>query len=54
MSTLNIDDLLHMEHSWIDADKAKPKYPQKNLSHCHYFHHKSYMAWSGIKTCLRD
>jgi hypothetical protein len=28
-----------------DVDKGKPKNPEKNLSHCQFFHHKSHTDW---------
>jgi hypothetical protein len=28
---------------WIDIDREKPKNSEKNLSQCHFFHHKSHM-----------
>jgi hypothetical protein len=27
---------------WIDIDSGKPKNSEKNLSHCHFVHHKSH------------
>jgi len=35
-----------MEHWWNDADRAEPKYSEKNLSQCHIAHHSSYPDWS--------
>lgn len=34
---------------WNVNARRKPKYSQKNLSWCHFVHHKSSMHWSGIK-----
>jgi hypothetical protein len=34
---------LVMEHQWNDIDRGKPKYSGKNLSQCHFVHHKSHM-----------
>ena len=31
------------EHRWNETDTGKPKYSGKNLSQCHFFHHKSHM-----------
>jgi hypothetical protein len=32
-----------MEHRWNEIDREKPKYTGKNLSQCHFVHHKSHM-----------
>jgi len=32
------------------TDRAKPKCPEKNLTHCHSVHHKSQRDWVGIET----
>jgi hypothetical protein len=32
-----------MEHRWNETDRGKPKYSGKNLSQCHFVHHKSHM-----------
>jgi hypothetical protein len=34
---------LVMEHRWNEIDGGKPKYSGKNLSQCHFVHHKSHM-----------
>jgi hypothetical protein len=37
-----------MEHKWNDKDR-KIKYLEKNLSQCHFGHHKTHMDWPGIE-----
>jgi hypothetical protein len=32
-----------MEYRWNETDRGKPKYSEKNLSQCHFVHHKSHM-----------
>jgi hypothetical protein len=34
---------LVMEHRWNETDRGKPKNSGKNLSQCHFGHHKSHM-----------
>jgi hypothetical protein len=33
-----------MERWWDDIDREKPKNSEKNLSQCHFVHHKSQMV----------
>jgi hypothetical protein len=39
----NEDDEKVMEHWCNEIDRGKPKYSGKNLSQCHFVHHKSHM-----------
>jgi hypothetical protein len=34
---------LVMEHRWNEIDRGEPNYSEKNLSQCHFVHHKSNM-----------
>lgn len=34
-----------MEQWWNGINRRKPKYPEKNLFHCHFDHNKSKMIW---------
>jgi hypothetical protein len=36
-----------MENPWNDTDREKSKYAEKNMSQCHFFHHKSHMDKPG-------
>jgi hypothetical protein len=36
-----------MEHWYIDIDRGKPKYSDKNLCQHHFVHHKSHMDYPG-------
>jgi hypothetical protein len=38
---------MNMEHWWNDPDRGKTKYWERNLSTCHFEHHKSHVDWAG-------
>jgi hypothetical protein len=38
-----------MENRWNEIDKENPKYSKKNLSQCHFVHHKYHMDRTGIE-----
>jgi hypothetical protein len=39
-----------IEHRWNEIDRVKPKYSGKNLSQCHFVHHKSHIDWPRDRT----
>jgi hypothetical protein len=38
-----------MKHRWNEIDRENPKCSRKNLSQCHFVHHKSHTDWPGIE-----
>jgi hypothetical protein len=38
-----------MQQWWSDIDRGKSKYWDRNLSQCHFLHHKSHGNWPGIE-----
>jgi hypothetical protein len=42
-----------MKHWWNEIDRGKSKYSGKNLSQCHFVHHKSTWTDPGSNTGLR-
>jgi hypothetical protein len=36
-----------VEHLWDEADRGKPKYSKKNLSHCHF---ATNLTWTELES----
>jgi hypothetical protein len=43
MSSFFYQVLQVMEHQWIEIDRGKTDNSKKNLSQCHFVHHKPHM-----------
>jgi hypothetical protein len=43
---------MNMEYWWNDTDRKKPKYSEKNLSHCHIVSYKYDMPRPGTGPVL--
>jgi hypothetical protein len=44
-----VGEWMGMERWWNDTDRGKLKCWKKNLSYCHFIHHKSHMDWPGVE-----
>jgi hypothetical protein len=40
---------MSMKHWWNDSDRGKLRYWERNMSQCHFFHHKCHMDLPGIE-----
>jgi hypothetical protein len=43
MNMISFLFFLVMKHRWNEIERGKPKYSGKNISQCHFVHHKSHM-----------
>jgi hypothetical protein len=57
LTTLSVGEIVHIAsvngQVWsaggMILTRIKPKYSYKNLSQCHFVHHKFHMKWPGIE-----
>jgi len=43
---------VRMDHRLNESDRGKPKYPEKNMSHCYLVHNKYNRDWPAMQTGL--
>jgi len=39
---------MNMEQYWYDTGRGRPKYAERNVSQCFFFHHSFHMGCPGI------
>jgi hypothetical protein len=44
-----IDELMSLKHWWNGTDREELKYSERNLSQCHFVHHKSHVERFGLE-----
>jgi hypothetical protein len=52
VSILRIPQMIFVWRATVKwyIDRGKPKNSEKNMSQCHFVHHKSHMDWLGART----
>jgi hypothetical protein len=48
-----VDEWMRVDHWWDDTDSEKPQLSKRNLSLCHFVHHKYHTCWPGTNSGFR-